>query len=302
MSDAIYENLSITNSFIFGKVMQEPKLCKQFLEKLLGMKIKQINYPEREKEIGILPESHDIRLDVYADDGNDTFYDVEMQSYRKKDLPQRSRYYQAVLDINYLERGDDYDKLPKSFIIFVCDYDVFGWDIPLLRFRYCDEKYSDKVLNDGAYRIFLCRTPHFEDADINDDIKAFLRYMSGEKSDNIFVKELDRKVHEITKSEKWRRDKMAIRAEFMDARREGRELGRAEGRAEGREEGRAEGRAEGRVEGRQEAQKEIEAAKERAGLFENLKNIAEKRAEEAESENLRLRKILENAGLLPLQG
>lgn len=68
MSETISSNLTITHSFIFGKVMQEPKICKYFLEKLLGMKIKQINYPEREKEIGILPESHDVRLDIYADD------------------------------------------------------------------------------------------------------------------------------------------------------------------------------------------------------------------------------------------
>lgn len=268
MSEAVCDNLTITNRFIFGKVMQEPMICKHFLEKLLGMKIKKINYPEREKEIGILPESHDVRLDIYADDESDTFYDVEMQSYRQKDLPLRSRYYQSMLDMNYLESGDDYSVLPKSFVIFICDYDVFGWDIPVLSFRYTDEKNKDKVLDDGTYRIFLCRTPHFEEADIDDDIKAFLRYMGGKKNGNAFVEKVDNKVEEIMLSEKFRIENMSLNAERMDARREGRQEGIKEG----------ERRAQRR------AQKEISEIRHRA--------------EVAESENLRLRELLQHAGIL----
>lgn len=260
MSEDIDVNQTITNNFIFGKVMQEPKLCKLFLEKLLGIKIKKINYPEREKEIGILPESHDVRLDVYADDENNTFYNVEMQSYRETDLPKRSRYYQGILDVNYLEKGEDYDKLPESFIIFVCDYDVFGWDIPLLKYQYIDVEHIDKTLDDGTNKIFLCRTEHFEAADIDEDIKAFLRYMGGYLDNNSFIKEIDRKVKEIKNNEKWRRNEMAVRAEVWDARREGRRIGREEGRAEGREEG----RAEGIQEGRRQIQEELIGIRQRA--------------------------------------
>lgn len=132
--------------------------------------------------------------------------------------------------MNYLERGEDYSTLPKSFVIFICDYDVFGWDIPLLRFRYADGKYKDRELNDGTYRIFLCRTPHFEDADIDEDIKAFLRYMGGKKGDNLFIKKVNEKVEEIMLSEKWRIENMSLNAERMDARREGRAEGLEEGK------------------------------------------------------------------------
>lgn len=132
--------------------------------------------------------------------------------------------------MNYLERGEDYSTLPKSFVIFICDYDVFGWDIPLLCFRYADGKYKDRELNDGTYRIFLCRTPHFEDADIDEDIKAFLRYMGGKKGDNLFIKKVNEKVEEIMLSEKWRIENMSLNAERMDARREGRAEGLEEGK------------------------------------------------------------------------
>lgn len=45
-----YSQLKITNQFMFGKIMQDPKLCKQMLEIIFNKKIKEIKYPEIEKE------------------------------------------------------------------------------------------------------------------------------------------------------------------------------------------------------------------------------------------------------------
>lgn len=97
MSETMYDNLTITSSFIFGKVMQEPSLCKHFLEKLLGIKIQRISYPEREKEIGILPESHDVRLDVYADDSKEGMFNVEMQRRISMSILRRFSFISVVL-------------------------------------------------------------------------------------------------------------------------------------------------------------------------------------------------------------
>lgn len=45
-----YSQLKITNQFMFGKIMQDPKLCKQMLEIIFNKKIKEIKYPEIEKD------------------------------------------------------------------------------------------------------------------------------------------------------------------------------------------------------------------------------------------------------------
>ena len=37
-----WENLTLGNDFIFGKVMENPKLCKTMLERLLQIKIRKI--------------------------------------------------------------------------------------------------------------------------------------------------------------------------------------------------------------------------------------------------------------------
>lgn len=31
-----------------------------------------------------------------------------------------------MIDLNIIEKGSSYNKLKKSFIIFICDYDEFG--------------------------------------------------------------------------------------------------------------------------------------------------------------------------------
>ena len=46
-----------------------------------------------------------MRFDVYAVDDESVIYDVEMQNVNEGDLPERSRYAQAMLDVEQLERG-----------------------------------------------------------------------------------------------------------------------------------------------------------------------------------------------------
>ena len=44
-----YEELELQDDFMFGKIMQDPKYCKPFLETILGIKIRRVEYPESQK-------------------------------------------------------------------------------------------------------------------------------------------------------------------------------------------------------------------------------------------------------------
>ena len=51
-SQTSWEELSISNDFLFGKVMQNPELCKELIERILPeLKIDHIEYPELQKSI-----------------------------------------------------------------------------------------------------------------------------------------------------------------------------------------------------------------------------------------------------------
>ena len=120
-----YDKLRITDDFMFAKVMRNQKLCKKLLEVILNVKIDKIEYCEEQKTIDITKDAKSIRLDVYVRDGRDTIYNVEMQTVDTKNLPKRSRYYQGLIDLNLIEKGEVYNKLNKSYVIFICMSDVF---------------------------------------------------------------------------------------------------------------------------------------------------------------------------------
>ena len=89
-----WEGLQISNDFIFGKVMQDPKLCKGLLQRILPkLKIDHIEYPEAQKTIRPDIDAKSVRLDVYVEDSKDNVYDIEMQVATSKELPKRTRYH-----------------------------------------------------------------------------------------------------------------------------------------------------------------------------------------------------------------
>lgn len=73
-----WENLDITDDFLFGKVMRNPEICKQMIEAILDIKIERIEYPEEQKVIDMTADSKSVRLDVYVKDTKDVIYNIEM--------------------------------------------------------------------------------------------------------------------------------------------------------------------------------------------------------------------------------
>lgn len=46
------------------------------------------------------------------------------------------RYYQGMIDLNILEKGGDYNKLKKSYVIFICTFAPYGQGRHLYTFEY----------------------------------------------------------------------------------------------------------------------------------------------------------------------
>ncbi|MBQ3782027.1 MAG: Rpn family recombination-promoting nuclease/putative transposase [Lachnospiraceae bacterium] len=229
-----YEELTIVDNFMFTKVMSDPEICKTFLEIVLDVKIKEISYPEDEKTITIASESKSVRLDVYVDDDEGTIYNVEMQSTIKNNLPKRSRYYQAMIDLQLLDKGADYNELNKSYIIFICTFDLFGHGRHIYRFKNCCLECPDLVLEDDATKIFI-NTKGIQD-DISDEFKEMIKVFNGEDGQSEYAKKLMHNVDEIRLNKKWRREYMQL----WEIEKERYQEGKAEGKAEGKIEGRAE--------------------------------------------------------------
>lgn len=216
-----WEELTIQDNFLFQKVMQNQRLCKYLIEKILQIKIAHISYPAAEKTIDIRVDSKSIRLDVYVEDEKGTVYDIEMQctSGVDSELAKRTRYYQAMIDMELLSKGKTYDHLNPSFIIFICTFDLFGKGLPIYTFRNrCDE---DKflILGDEGTKIFLNSTGNTNG--IDEDVAAFLQYVNGKVGDGPFIQELAKEVYRIKQHDETRREYMTLAMELERKKQEG---------------------------------------------------------------------------------
>ena len=242
------KELNLEDDFLFAHVMSDKDICKEFLEKLLEVEIEKIDMPENQKTIDLVLESKGIRLDIYVKDENNTVYNVEMQRGKHKNIPKRLRYYQGNIDLDLINKGEDYRKLAKSYIIFICTFDLFNKG----RHRYtfetvCKEDNSIK-LEDDTNKIILNTKGVMKD--LNDEIIEFLKYVehsdseTAEKAKGTLVKNIHKRVIEVKNNHK-------VEVQFMtllERDREKIEEGREEGIREGIKEGIKKGIKEGRIE------------------------------------------------------
>ncbi|MBQ7360104.1 MAG: Rpn family recombination-promoting nuclease/putative transposase [Lachnospiraceae bacterium] len=230
-----YEDLRLTNDFIFAKIMRNERLCKKLLEVILGFEIDHIEYLEEQKTIDLLIDSKSIRLDVYAKDDRQSIYNIEMQTTNPGNLPKRSRYYQSLIDLDLIEKGANYNQLNKSYVIFICTEDIFHKGRHVYSFKNLCLEDSSIELKDETTKIFL--NPISQMDDVDDELKNFLTYLTTGIPTDEFTSELETAVTIAKSNKKWRHEYMTLYEKELEAMAEGREEGRKEGREEGLKEG-----------------------------------------------------------------
>lgn len=89
-----YKDLKFIDDFIFCKILStNSKLCKELIELILGIKIRDIKVSESQKAVNQTYDSKGVRFDVYLKDKTNTVYGIEMQTTLQRDLGKRTRYY-----------------------------------------------------------------------------------------------------------------------------------------------------------------------------------------------------------------
>ena len=152
-----WEELTICDNFLFQKVMQNKRLCKRLIQKILNIKVKKIIYPVAEKSIAIDATSKSVRLDLYVETDDGIIIDIEIQTSDGADgwLPKRTRYYQAMIDLDVLGKGRDYIELKKSYVIFICTFDPFDEGRRVYTFSNRCHESDGLELGDETTKLFL---------------------------------------------------------------------------------------------------------------------------------------------------
>ena len=236
-----YEDLEFTDDFLFCKILQnDPDLCKELTELILGRKIGKIITLANQRAVEITPDAKGVRFDVYLEDDEFTVYDIEMQTYKEENLPKRARYYQGMIDLNMIERGAKYSELKSSYVVFICLKNPFP-EMGLHKYEVKSMCVQDPSFDfgDEAYKIIL--SAEGDKDDVSEDMRNFLRYLTTREADSELTKKLDARVKEARRQTKWRIEYMTLEEHYEKKREEGREEGLKEGREEGLKEGREAG-------------------------------------------------------------
>lgn len=95
-----------------------------------------------------------IRLDLYcASEGK--CYDVEIQRKDKGAGAHRARYYVSVIDAGITVPGEDYDKLPDVYVIFITQNDIMQAGLPYYSIERKVEELENRNFNDGAHILYV---------------------------------------------------------------------------------------------------------------------------------------------------
>lgn len=232
------KGLNLEDDFLFAKVMSDKAICKELLEKILEIEIEKVEMLQEQKTIDLLLESKGIRLDVYVKDENNTIYNVEMQRGKHKNLPKRLRYYQGSIDLDLISKGDDYKKLARSYIIFICTFDLFEKGRHKYTFQNVCLEDNSIILKDETQKIVLNTKGIIKD--LSEELLEFLAYVENSTEDTVkqvkgdLVKNIHKRVKEV-------KNDFSVEVEFMtllERDREKIEEGIKEGEEKGREDAR----------------------------------------------------------------
>ena len=227
-----------SNQLIFALVMENENLCKELLERIFqGQHIKEVKILDRvstKSEASIVTgvTSKSVRMDVLFEDKT-SWFNIEMQVENRKDLPFRSRYYSAALDVKNLKKGAEYTSLNPSYIIFICQFDYFGIDEAVYFFQRMDPQKSLPLGDDSYIIIINTRCRH----KVPESLKALFDYINEGRvcTEDNFIEKVHNKVVELQQDEEVAQI-MTMEEEYERRNTAARREGRAEGEAAGREE------------------------------------------------------------------
>lgn len=112
-------------SNVFLSVALNDRLACQYVLRILtgieDLMVKEVRGQYRISRI----ESHDAILDILAEDKEGHLYNLEIQRADTIDHARRTRFYGAMIDSEYLEKGKNYAELPEVYIIYISETDLW---------------------------------------------------------------------------------------------------------------------------------------------------------------------------------
>ena len=199
------EELNLLDNFLFNTMLTYPDTGEAFIRKLLetlfDRKFPHLKIHPQKTFIGLNTGLRGARLDVYIeedgsvqihDEAIPTVYDVEPDHNKDaaqiKAFPKRARFYHAAIDRVALKSGENFGKLKKVYVIFICDYDPFGCDRVLYTIKNKCLEEPELPYNDDAETWVLYTRG--KKGNISKSLRQLLSYMENTNQSNAINEDL----------------------------------------------------------------------------------------------------------------
>ena len=143
----------IDDDFMRGLFKKNIELVQMVLRIILEKEDLVITACETQADMKRVTGARSICLDAYGTDSEGRKYDIEVQRADLGADPKRARYHSSVMDIENLDAGEDFKKLPETYTIFITEKDFIGDGDAVYLYEMKNQK--NKLLHDGAHIVYV---------------------------------------------------------------------------------------------------------------------------------------------------
>lgn len=129
-------------------------LIQFVLRTITGKESLNIISNETQYDLEHLLGAKSICLDALATDSDNQKYNIEVQRADKGASPKRARYHSSAIDVEFLKKNEDFEKLPVTYVIFITENDVRKQNKPIYKFERRDVE-TNEAFGDDEYIIFV---------------------------------------------------------------------------------------------------------------------------------------------------
>lgn len=127
---ALLDELTIMSDIFMRNVLKSRECTEYILRVIMKKQDLQVEDQTIQKDYKNL-QGRSAVLDCVAKDSSGKQYNIEIQQDNEGASPKRARYHSGLLDMNTLNPGEDFEKLPENFVIFITKEDVLGHKLPI---------------------------------------------------------------------------------------------------------------------------------------------------------------------------
>ena len=170
-----------------------------------------------------------IKLDIQAEDVHGRLMDIEIQRSDRGSGVRRARFHSSMIDRALLSKGDDFEDLVDTYVIFITEKDKFGMGIPLYHIERKISEMDNALFGDGAHILYV----NGEYRNLEHPVGSLMHDFNCKDAKDMVNPLLAEEVRYLKETEGGRSQMSRILEEM---RNEVAEIAKAEGKAEGNHE------------------------------------------------------------------